>query len=64
MSAACRVTVEIATVDKWEIRVFRQVDGMYCAIAERAEPGKRWIVNAEGKTPQEAVDKLLLCLKT
>ena len=42
----------------WEIKTYRQVDGKFVAIAERTEPGKRFVVNAEGRTPSEAVECL------
>lgn len=45
-------------MDKWKIHTFLQSGGLYGAIAEHTEPGKRFVKNAEGKTPQEAVDKL------
>ncbi|MFA5766668.1 MAG: hypothetical protein WC919_01935 [Candidatus Paceibacterota bacterium] len=51
----------------WEIRVFQQRCWPpflpFCAIAERTEPGKRWIVNAEGRTPEEAEKNLRARLK-
>ena len=51
----------------WQIRVFQQRHWPpflpFCAIAERTEPGKRWLVNAEGKTPEEAVKNLQTRLK-
>ncbi len=45
-------------MSKWTIRCFRQVDNKYCAIASRTAPGKRWIVNAEGNTEKEAIQRL------
>ncbi len=42
---------------KWSMRVWKQITN-YCALAERTEPGKRFCVNAEGSTPEEAVENL------
>jgi hypothetical protein len=46
----------------WTIRVFQQKYCPpflpFCAIAQRTEPGKKWIINAEGKTPEEAESNL------
>jgi hypothetical protein len=51
----------------WTIKVFQQRYWPpflpFCAIAERTEPGKKWIVNAEGKTPEEAERNLRIRLK-
>jgi hypothetical protein len=49
-------------VDKWDIKVFHQKSCPpflpYCAVAEYANSGKKWIVNEEGNTPDEAVSRL------
>jgi len=51
----------------WKIRVFQQKYWPpflpFCAIAERTEHNKKWIVNAEGKTPEEAERNLRVRLK-
>jgi hypothetical protein len=51
----------------WETRVFQQKCCPpflpFCAIAERTEPGKRWIINAEGTTPEEAKRNLHIRMK-
>ncbi len=51
----------------WSIRCFIQaVDNpcvKWCAIAERTEPGKRYVINAEGSTREEAELNLKKTLK-
>jgi len=46
----------------WKIKVFRQIDWKgflpYCAHARKEEGNKIQGVNAEGKTPQEALEKV------
>jgi hypothetical protein len=53
---------------RWIVRVFQQKYWPpflpFCAIAKRTEPGKIWMVNAEGKTPEEAVHNLCVRLKS
>ncbi|MCK9557580.1 MAG: hypothetical protein M0R50_06015 [Candidatus Cloacimonetes bacterium] len=63
------VKIERSKIGKydWEINVFQQHCGPpflpYCAIAERSEPGKRWVINAEGKTSEEAIHNLQVRIK-
>lgn len=48
--------------NEWSFRVFKQAYHKdykdYCAIAERREGNKRFIVNAEGDTPELALEKV------
>lgn len=47
---------------EWAFRVFKQAYHKdykdYCAFAERQEDGKRFLVNAEGDTPEQALEKV------
>ena len=62
-----RIRHEIVESD-WKISVYRQHCRApflpFCAVAERSDPGKRWLVNAEGRTPDEAIRKLKAHLAT
>jgi hypothetical protein len=63
------VKIERSKVGKydWEIDVFQQhciaPFLSFCAIAERSEPGKRWVINAEGRTSEEALNNLRVRIK-
>ncbi len=54
-------------MNRWIIRSFRQATNnpriLWCAIAERTKPGKRWVINAEGPTQKEAIRNLEIKIK-